>query len=179
MRRWLHSPLQLSLQSKHARTGSGRHVVLERLLTRGKIARFCFHTLEAVVIPSRADLVLGEPVNDHANESGRESLPAMGLAWLTTRQSLVLQRSAPRRWPPRPAAPNLFSDFRRTSECCRAAHNSNVQRNKRRWNAGYFTSAFLSYSRAREFSLPARLAAGKKKCVDVPRCDTASRADWQ
>lgn len=37
----------------------------------------------------------------------------------------------------------------------------------------------LSYSRVREFSLPARLADGKKKCVDVPRCDTASRANWR
>jgi len=72
-----------------------------------------------------------------------------------------------------------FNDNGTCGEICRAPHHSNVQRNKPRWNAEDFTSMILSYSRVREFSLPARLADGKKKCVDVPRCDTASRALWR
>lgn len=72
-----------------------------------------------------------------------------------------------------------FNDIGACGEDCRAPHHSNVQRNKPRWDAEDFTSMILSYSRVREFSLPARLADGKKKCVDVPRCDTASRALWR
>ena len=91
-------------------------------------------------------------------------------------------RSYPGWWASgRPRAPtpsNLFSDFGPSSVSCRAAQHSSVQCNKPRWDKGGFTSTILSYSRTREFSLPGRLADGKKKCVDVPRCDTASRTDW-
>src|SRR3546814_4043738 len=48
---------------------------------------------------------------------------------------------------------------------CRAVHHFALQRNKPRWNTADFKSATLSYSRAREFSLPDRLAEiGRASC---------------
>ena len=92
-------------------------------------------------------------------------------------------QSCARRWQvgraPSMRGVHRFNEFGGCGEFCRAPHHSTVQRNKPPWDAEDFTSTILSYSRVCEFSLPARLADGKKKCVDVPRCDTASRALWR
>lgn len=160
-------------------SGEAAYLVLGPVQTTGKdcpiLPAYFAVTRHAV----SGDSGLVKASSDHAAESGCENLRDRIRLADPFFRALLLHRIAALGSPERWQDSNLFSDYRAPWECCRAPHNSHVQRNKRRWNAGFFTSTFLSYSRAREFSLPARLAAGKKKCVDVPRCDTASRADWQ